>query len=99
LYGELRKHPGELLKRLAEQKESPIEEGHLLPDHVQMLISIPPTHSVSQAAAFIEGRSAIHMAVHGERKKSFVRKHFSARGVLVSAVGSEESVVREYIRT
>jgi putative transposase len=99
LYVELRKHLGEVFKRLAEQKESRIEEGHLMPDHVHMLISIPPKHSVSQVIGFIKGKSAIHMArVYGERKKNFVGQHFWARGFLVSTVGREESVVREYIR-
>jgi putative transposase len=99
LYGELRKHLGEVLKRLAEQKESRIEEGHLLPDHVHMLISIPPKYAVSQVVGFIKGKSAIHMArVYGERKKNFVGQHFWARGFLVSTVGREESVVRDNIR-
>jgi len=99
LYVELRKHLGEVFKRLAEQKESRIEEGHLMPDHVQMLISIPPQHSVSQVIGFIKGKSAIHMArVYGERKKNFVGQHFWARGFLVSTVGRDEGVVREYIR-
>jgi putative transposase len=53
---------GEVFKRLAEQKESRIEEGHLMSDHVHMLISIPPKHSVSQVIGFIKGKSAIHMA-------------------------------------
>lgn len=99
LYVELRKHLGEVFKRLAEQKESRIEEGHLMPDHVHMLISIPPKHSVSQVIGFIKGRSAIHMArVYEERKKNFVGQHFWARGFLVSTVGRDEGVVREYIR-
>lgn len=99
LYVELRKHLGEVFKRLAEQKESRIEEGHLMPDHVHMLISIPPKHSVSQVIGFIKGKSAIHMArVYGERKKNFVGQHFWARGFLVSTVGRDEGVVREYIR-
>jgi len=99
LYGELRRHLGEVLKRLAAQKESRIEEGHLMPDHVHMLISIPPKHAVSQVVGFIKGKSAIHMArVYGERKKNFVGQHFWARGFLVSTVGREESVIRAYIR-
>jgi REP-associated tyrosine transposase len=99
LYVELRKHLGEVFKRLAEQKESRIEEGHLMPDHVHMLISIPPKHSVSQVIGFIKGKSAIHLArVYGERKQNFVGQHFWARGFLVSTVGRDEGVVREYIR-
>ena len=48
MYGELRRHLGEVLRKLAEQKESRIEEGHLLPDHVHMMIAIPPKYAVSQ---------------------------------------------------
>jgi putative transposase len=99
LYQELRRHLGEVFRRLAEQKESQIEEGHLQPDHVHMMISIPPKYAVSQVIGYIKGKSAIHLArVYGERKRNFVGQHFWARGFLVSTVGREESVIREYIR-
>ena len=62
LYGQLRKHLGEVLRKLAEQKESRIEEGHLLSDHVHMMISIPPKYAVSQVVGFMKGKSAIHLA-------------------------------------
>ena len=62
LYLELRRHLGDVFRKLAEQKESRIEEGHLLLDHVHMLISIPPKHAVSQVIGFIKGKSAIHLA-------------------------------------
>jgi putative transposase len=68
LYGELRKHLGEVFRKLAMQKESRIEEGHLLVDHVHMMISIPPKYAVSQVVGFIKGKSAIHLArVYGGR--------------------------------
>lgn len=99
LYGALRKHLGEVFHRLAGQKESRIEEGHLMPDHVHMLISIPPKYAVSQVIGFIKGKSAIHLArVYGERKQNFVGQHFWARGYFVSTVGRDEGVIREYIR-
>jgi len=99
LYHELRRHLGEVFRRLAEQKESQIEEGHLQPDHVHMMISIPPKYAVSQVIGYIKGKSAIHLArVYGERKRNFVGQHFWARGFWVSTVGREESVIREYIR-
>ena len=99
LYGALRKHLGEVFHRLAGQKESRIEEGHLMPDHVHMLISIPPKHAVSQVIGFIKGKSAIPLArVYGERKQNFVGQHFWARGYFVSTVGRDEGVIREYIR-
>src|SRR3712207_7446761 len=56
LYGELRRHLGEVFRRLAAQKESRIEEGHLMPDHVHMMISIPPKYAVSQVAGYIKGK-------------------------------------------
>jgi putative transposase len=59
LFGDIRRRLGEVFKRLAEQKESRIEEGHLMPDHVHMLISIPPKYSVAQVVGFIKGKSAI----------------------------------------
>jgi len=99
LYGELRRHLGEVLRRLASQRESRIEEGHLMPDHVHMMISIPPKYSVAQVVGYIKGKSAIHVArVYGERKRNFVGEHFWARGYFVSTVGRDEGVIREYIR-
>jgi putative transposase len=99
LYGQLKKHLGEVLRKLAQQKESEILEGHLMPDHVHMLISIPPKYAVSQVVGFIKGKSAIHLArVYGERKRSFVGHHFWARGYFVSTVGRDEAVIREYIK-
>ena len=99
LYQELRRHLGEVFRRLAEQKESQIEEGHLQADHVHMMISIPPKHAVSQVIGYIKGKSAIHLArVYGERKRNFVGQHIWARGFWVSRVGRDESVIREYIR-
>ena len=99
LYGQLRQHLGEVFRALAAQKESRIEEGHLLADHVHMLIAIPPKHAVSQVVGFIKGKSAIYLArVYGERKRNFVGQHFWARGYFVSTVGRDEQVIREYIR-
>ena len=99
LYGELRRHLGEVFKKLAGQNESRIEEGHRMPDHVHMMISIPPKYAVSQVVGFIKGKSAIHLArVYGERKRNFVGQHFLARGYFVSTVGRDEAVIREYIR-
>ena len=98
IYVGLRRYLGEVLRKLAERKESRIEEGHLQPDHVHMLISIPPKYPVSQVIGFIKGKSAIHLArVYGERKRNFAGQHFWARGYFVSTVGRDEQVIREYI--
>jgi putative transposase len=99
LYGQLRQHLGEVFRALAAQKESRIEEGHLLADHVHMLIAIPPKYAVAQVIGFIKGKSAIHLArVYGERKRNFVGQHFWAHGYFVSTVGRDEQVIRAYIQ-
>ena len=99
IYTQLRPHLGEVFKRLAQQKESRIEEGHLMSDHVHMLIAIPLKHAVSQVVGYIKGKSAIHLArVYGERKRNFVGQHFWARGYFVSTVGRDEGVIRAYIQ-
>ena len=99
LYGDLRQYLGEVFRRLAQQKESRIEEGHLLSDHVHMLIAIPPKYAVAQVVGFIKGTSAIHLArVYGERKRNVVGQHFSARGYFVSTVGRDEAMIRAYIQ-
>jgi putative transposase len=99
LYGQLRQHLGEVFRALAARRESRIEEGHLLPDHVHMLIAIPPKYAVAQVVGYLKGKSAIHLArVYGERKRNFVGQHFWARGYFVSTVGRDEAVIRTYIQ-
>ena len=99
LYKGLRQHMGEIFRKLAEQKESQVLEGHLQSDHVHMLISIPPKYSVSQVIGYIKGKSAIHIArEYGERKRNFAGQHFWARGYWVSTVGRDETVIRECIQ-
>jgi len=70
-----------------------------MPDHVHMMISIPPKYAVSQVVGYIKGKSAIHVArVYGERRRNFVGQSFWARGYFVSTVGRDEATIREYIR-
>ena len=81
IFGQIRKELGGILKRLAERRESWIEEGHIMPDHVHMMFSIPPKYAVSQVVGYIKGKSAIYIAsTFGERKRSFVGQHFWACG-------------------
>ena len=99
LYGQLRNHLGEVFRRLALQKQSRIEEGHLMSDHVHLLIAIPPKHAVSQVIGFIKGKSAIYLARgYAERKRNYAGYHFWARGYFVSTVGRDEERIRAYIR-
>jgi putative transposase len=90
----LRKHLGEVFHNRVRQKESQIEEGHLMPDHVHMLIAIPPKYAVSQVIGLIKGKSAIHWArVYAEHRRNFTGQHFWARGYFVSTVGRGEAVI------
>ena len=99
LYGNLRQYLGEILHNLAKQKECTIEEGHLMSDHVHILISIPPKYSVSQVVGYIKGKSAIAIARNYlGRKKNFSGQSLWARGYHVSTVGRDEEKIRKYIQ-
>ena len=99
IFGDLRKYLGEIFRELAKQKECTVIEGHLMPDHVHILISIPPKYSVAQIVGFIKGKSAIQIARNFQgRKKNFVGQNFWARGYYVSTVGKDEDAVRAYIQ-
>ena len=98
-YGHLCQYLGEVLREVARQKESRIEEGHLQPDHVHILLSIPPKYAVVQVVGYLKGKSAIHIArTYGGRERNFVGEHFWARGYFVSTVGQDEEEIRRYIQ-
>src|ERR1700733_9851031 len=99
LFGAIRTEIGGVFRDLARQKECRVEEGHTMPDHVHMLLSIPPKYSVAQVMGYIKGKSAIHIArTYGGKKRNFVGESFWARGYSVSTVGRDEEKIREYIR-
>ena len=95
--GVLRKHLGRIFRELARHKESEVVEGHLMPDHVHMCLSIPPKYAVSNVVGYMKGKSAITIARNfGGRARNFTGEVFRARGV--STVGLDEEMVRAYIR-
>jgi len=99
IYGEIRRELGDVFRRLAQQRDCEIEEGHLASDHVHMMIVIPPKYAVSQVVGYLKGKSAIHIArTFGGRRRGFVGEHFWARGYFVSTVGRDEGVISAYIR-
>jgi len=99
IFWDLRKYLGEIFRELAKQKECTVIEGHLMPDHVHILLSIPPKYSVAQIVGFIKGTSAIQITRNFQgRKKNFVGQNFWARGYYVSTVGKDEDAVRAYIQ-
>ena len=99
LYGQVRRYLGEVFRELAKARESEVLEGHLMKDHVHMLLSIPPKYAVAQVIDFIKGKSAIHIARNYlGRRWNFTGQQFWARGYHVSTVGRDEQAVREYIQ-
>ena len=98
LYGNVAKYLGKIFHELAQQRESRILQGHLCPDHVHMLIEIPPKYSVAQVVGYIKGKSAISIARNFMgRQKNFTGMNFWARGYYVSTVGRDEQTIRQYI--
>jgi putative transposase len=99
LYGKIRKFLGPVFHELAGQRRSQILEGHMVQDHVHMLIRIPPKYSVAEVVGYIKGKSAIAVARQfSGRKRNFNGERFWARGYAVSTVDFEEEQVRRYIR-
>jgi len=98
LYGTLRKHVGEVIRDLCRQRGIGMVEGHLMPDHIHMCLSIPPKYSVAFAIGFIKGKSAvrIHRQLLGNKRVTAL--HFWSRGYCVSTVGLDEETIRKYIR-
>ena len=98
LYGKIRKFLGPVFHEMARQKGCKIEEGHMVQDHVHMLIKIPPKFSVAEIIGYIKGKSTIAVARQfGGRKRNFNGEKLWAHGYAVSTVGFEEEQVRKYI--
>ena len=99
LFGVVRRELGAVFRRLAEQKECFIEEGHILPDHVHMLLSVPPKLAVSSVVGYLKGKSAIHVARHFLKKeRNYAGQHLWARGYFVDTVGRDTEKIRRYIQ-
>ncbi len=99
IYGHIRKELGPILRDLAKRMETKVEEGFLMPDHVHMLLSIPPKYSVSHVVGFMKGKAAIAIArTFIGKTKNFVGQNFWARGYFVFTVGRDEDQIRQYIR-
>ena len=99
MYGPLRKGVGSIIRELCRQQGVELVEGHALPDHIHLCLSIPPKFSVANTVGFIKGKSAIR--IHSEylgKTKNFTGYHFWSRGYCVSTVGLDEDVIRAYIR-
>jgi putative transposase len=98
LFGKVRIALGKVFHELARQKECTILQGHLMQDHVHMLIEIPPKHPVSSIIGFLKGKTAIAIARSQGKQRNFNGENFWARGYAVSTVGFEEQAIRKYIK-
>jgi putative transposase len=98
LYGDLRPRLGQIFHALAAQKDCRIVKGHLMPDHVHVLIEIPPKYKVSEVVGFLKGKSAIAIAREfGGKQPNYTGEHIWARGYAVTTVGLEEETIKKYI--
>lgn len=99
IFGVLRREIGPIMRELARRYGCEVLEGHVMPDHIHMLISIPPKLKISDAVGYIKGKSAIHIArTYRGRHRNCTGENFWARGYFVSPVGRDEEMIREYIK-
>ena len=99
IYNQYKESIRDILKQLCAYKGVEIIEGHLMPDHVHMLVSIPPKLSVSQFMGYLKGKSALMIFdKHANLKYKFGNRHFWAEGYYVSTVGLNEATIRKYIQ-
>ena len=99
IYYEYRKDLQDIIRTLCRYKEVEILEGHMMPDHVLLLLSIPPKTSISNFMGYLKGKSALMMFDrHANLKYKFGNRHFWAEGYYVTTVGLNESTIKKYIQ-
>ncbi len=99
IYYQLRKDIQKIIKDLCKWKGIEIVEGHMMSDHVHLLLSIPPKYSISQIMGYLKGKSAMMIFErHSNLKYKFGNRHFWAEGYYVSTVGLNTATIRKYIR-
>ena len=99
IYNQHRESLVEITKQLCSYKGVEILEGHMMPDHVHLVLSIPPKLSVSSFMGYLKGKSALMMfEKHSNLKYKFGNRHFWAEGYYVSTVGLNEETIRKYVR-
>ena len=98
IYNQIRKDIGEIMHELCKYKGVEIIEGHMMPDHVHMLLSIPPKYSVSSVMGYLKGKSALMIFErHANLKYKYGNRHFWCEGYYVSTVGLNEETIKKYI--
>ena len=99
IYGKMRAKIGGIIRDLCKQKGIELLEGHVMPDHIHLVLSVPPKYSIAMLIGYIKGKSAIqiHRRLQSA-KRGFTGKHFWSRGYCVSTVGLDEEMIREYVK-
>ena len=97
-YGKMRQKIGQILRQLCQQKGVELLDGHAMPDHIHLCLSVPPKYSIAHTIGFLKGKSAVKIHRELLRQKRMTGLHFWARGYCVSTVGYDEAAVRQYIR-
>ena len=98
IYNQIRKDIGEIMHELCKYKGVEIIEGHMMPEHVHMLLSIPPKYSVSSVMGYLKGKSALMIFErHANLKYKYGNRHFWCEGYYVSTVGLNEETIKKYI--
>ena len=99
IYGKIKEDIGIILRKLCQQKSVEIIEAHACPDHIHMLISIPPKYSVSQIMGYLKGKSSLMIFDrHANLKYKYGNRHFWARGYFVDTVGRNKKAIKAYIQ-
>jgi putative transposase len=98
LYGRLRRQIGAIFRDLCRQRGVELLEGHAMPDHIHLCLSIPPKYSVADTIGFLKGKSAVRIHRELLKERRVTGLHFWATGYCVSPVGLDEARVRQYIR-
>ena len=98
LFGPVRVQIGTIIRALAKQKDIEVLEGNACPDHMHMVLRIPPKHSVAYAMGFLKGKSAIRAHNLFSKKRALTQKSFWSRGYFVYTVGIDEDVIRKYVQ-
>ncbi len=98
LYEDTRQRVGEIIRELASYKEVEVVEGNACPDHIHMVLRIPPKHSVSAMMGYLKGKSAIRIHLEKGRRKPLTQKAFWSRGFFVSTVGIDEEMIKKYVK-
>jgi putative transposase len=98
LYGKIRKQVGVIIRELCRQRGIGLLEGHLMPDHIHMLLSVPPKYSIAHTVGFLKGKSAVRIHRELLQERRMTGLHFWATGYSVSTVGRDEAKIRRYIQ-